>query len=288
MRKNLQAIGYIYIITNNLNGKSYIGSTLNYKRRIKRHISNAFSSKPPECGSDLYPDIKKYGLDNFTIKILESVILDGDDTILRDKEKYYINKFKTIENGYNCILPKKVGPIYNDHLENKDLKEIDQETKNTIVGLYSSGDTIASIVIKTGVPRWLIHNILQDNIDIKSNRTNNPTTTYKKDYIKIKNAQKYEMQNSISEDEKIKNLNKNFSRIVKINKFNSFCCCYSSLSNAIIEVSKKNNISYNVARNGIECSINKKIESFNDYKYAYVDEQKTPENCPIIFIKKKG
>ena len=52
--------GYIYITTNDVNGKIYIG----------QHISESFDEKYKGSGVILQKAIKKYGFNSFTTKIL--------------------------------------------------------------------------------------------------------------------------------------------------------------------------------------------------------------------------
>ncbi len=82
----------VYQIANKLNGKSYIGITTNFERRMKDH----------QCWTGKYPvqqALKKYGKDNFDFLILEKVF-DWEEGCKR--EKHYISTFKTKSpNGYN-------------------------------------------------------------------------------------------------------------------------------------------------------------------------------------------
>ena len=74
------------------NGKSYIGITNNVKKRWEQK-----GEKYKGC-TKFYNAIKKYGWDNFTHEILEENISKG---YAFNREKYYIEKFDTIKNGYN-------------------------------------------------------------------------------------------------------------------------------------------------------------------------------------------
>ena len=56
----------IYKITNEINGKSYIGKTANISNRFYDHLLH---SKYRD--SDLHKAIYEYGIENFTFKILE-------------------------------------------------------------------------------------------------------------------------------------------------------------------------------------------------------------------------
>ena len=81
----------IYLITNRINGKKYVGQTVRMlKDRMYQHLNG-----------DLYIDlaIKKYGIENFTVEILdECKTLDE----LNEREQYRIAELGTLHpNGYN-------------------------------------------------------------------------------------------------------------------------------------------------------------------------------------------
>lgn len=63
---------YLYRITNLVNGKIYIGQTLDPKNRWESHILAANTNKPIQLISK---KIKQYGKDNFTFDIIASIIL---------------------------------------------------------------------------------------------------------------------------------------------------------------------------------------------------------------------
>lgn len=77
----------IYEIKNNINGKSYIGQ-----------YSGESFEKYFGSGKLIKSAIKKYGLENFSKIILEECF---NKTELNEKEIFWIDKLKTIENGYN-------------------------------------------------------------------------------------------------------------------------------------------------------------------------------------------
>lgn len=87
----------IYKITNNKNGKSYIGQSNHIKRRWKDHRTRAFQSTSNQYNSHLYRAIREYGIDNFSFEVLEECSLEQLD----EKEKYYIQFYDTYKNGYN-------------------------------------------------------------------------------------------------------------------------------------------------------------------------------------------
>ena len=91
-------MGYIYLITNKLNNKKYVGQTISddintrwkqYKKMDKTSI-----------GRCLYNSLVKYGVDNFNFQII-CVCFNED---CNKFEKEYIKKINTISpNGYNLM-----------------------------------------------------------------------------------------------------------------------------------------------------------------------------------------
>lgn len=93
--------GYIYTITNNINNKVYIGSSIHYYSRKKEHTNLLIKDK--HSNSYLQSSVNKYGFENFTFDL----IYESDDfeniLELRYLEEKYIKIFKTAhsEVGYN-------------------------------------------------------------------------------------------------------------------------------------------------------------------------------------------
>lgn len=55
----------IYKFTNKINGKSYIGQSINLEKRKKEHEHNCFNPNYCNYGSKFYRALRKYGLENF-------------------------------------------------------------------------------------------------------------------------------------------------------------------------------------------------------------------------------
>ena len=92
IKKRGDNVGCIYMYTNKLNGKKYIGQTTRpLKIRHWQHLSQNVA----------YIDraLKKYGIENFTLTVLEDNIDDVNE--LNKKEIYYIDKYNTFNDGYN-------------------------------------------------------------------------------------------------------------------------------------------------------------------------------------------
>lgn len=92
-------MGYIYLITNKINNKKYVGKTIHsIEKRWKEHIRD---SKKEKCEiRPLYRAIRKYGAENFSIKEIDT----GQGEELSDKEQYWIQHYNTYEDGYNATL----------------------------------------------------------------------------------------------------------------------------------------------------------------------------------------
>ncbi|HHZ02294.1 MAG TPA: GIY-YIG nuclease family protein [Tissierellia bacterium] len=85
----------VYAIKNRTNNKMYIGQSVNVRKRKSYHLwllrtNNHFNPK-------LQSAFNKYGEENFEFVILEKCNKDELD----DKEIKYINRYNTINDGYN-------------------------------------------------------------------------------------------------------------------------------------------------------------------------------------------
>lgn len=90
-------IGKIYCITNQINGKQYIGKTISpIEKRFQEHKNERFRS--PD--RPLYRAMNKYGVENFTIETLE----ECDYKMLSERETYWISQKDTYYNGYNATF----------------------------------------------------------------------------------------------------------------------------------------------------------------------------------------
>ena len=58
----------IYSITNKINGKRYIGQSINIDNRWKEHIRNIDN---PNKNNIIYKALRKYGLENIIFEVLE-------------------------------------------------------------------------------------------------------------------------------------------------------------------------------------------------------------------------
>lgn len=123
-------MAFIYKITNDVNGKVYIGKT-NYsiEKRFREHCSDAMRERCEK--RPLYSAMRKYGFEHFHIEQLEEVSLSD----ACEREKYWIESYKSFHNGYNATMGGD-GKNYVDYGE--------------LVDLYKEGYNINQIQIMTG------------------------------------------------------------------------------------------------------------------------------------------
>jgi hypothetical protein len=108
MKENYNT-GVIYCVENIITNKKYIGQAMSYlttkgkkikhglEGRLKKHFTDANNKKM--CCPKFYNSIIKYGQDSFKAYVLEICNLDE----LNDNETHYINKYNTVEDGYNIV-----------------------------------------------------------------------------------------------------------------------------------------------------------------------------------------
>lgn len=90
----------IYKIENKINGKVYIGQSVNIKRRWKNHKTASTCEKDHTYNYPLYKAFRKYGIDNFTFDVIEECELFELDRL----EKFWINYYNSYVKGYNQTL----------------------------------------------------------------------------------------------------------------------------------------------------------------------------------------
>jgi group I intron endonuclease len=120
---------FVYLITNTINGKRYIGQTINtLEWRWKHHRKNSSS-----CLA-LSGAIKKYGVENF---VIETICEPPTIALMNALESYYIRHHNTmVPNGYNL----KEGGSAPRHSEETRKKMSASHTGRLHVG-YKSGWT---------------------------------------------------------------------------------------------------------------------------------------------------
>ena len=151
-------MAFIYKISNNINGKSYVGKTLSsIKERWKQHIK---SKDKEECKNrPLYRAFNKYGVDNFTIQQLE----ECSEEVVNDSEIYWIRTLDTFKKGYNATKGGD-GRVYAD--------------KALIKTLWDEGKTVGEIVAITKHDSGTVKVVLNSAGITKEERLTRSRLTY--------------------------------------------------------------------------------------------------------------
>lgn len=111
----------IYKITNKINGKVYIGQTVvDLSARWRQHVRAKDNAK-------IHRAIRKYGASVFTVEPIDVACSIEE---LNQKEKFWIQKFDSIKQGYNMTEGGRSGAV--------DLKRTD-ETKRRIAEAITGG-----------------------------------------------------------------------------------------------------------------------------------------------------
>lgn len=121
-KRRYEKVCGIYKITNLINGKCYIGQSVDIYERWHQH-------KYADCKeSVIHTAIKKYGIENFSFEIIEKLHQEE----LNEREIYWINYYDSYNKGYNCTLGgdtgikyeySKIYELWNSGLSNKEICE---------------------------------------------------------------------------------------------------------------------------------------------------------------------
>lgn len=101
-REDTAVYNGVYLITNKVNNKTYVGSSKDINRRIKTHKREL--AEGSHNNRKLQKDYDKYGDENFEYTILEK---DVEHEFLTAYEKYWMYKYNSIVmyRGYNDNMP---------------------------------------------------------------------------------------------------------------------------------------------------------------------------------------
>ena len=122
----------IYKITNKINGKVYVGQSIDIQKRWNEH-KYAHSKN----GSLIHRAICKYGKENFEF----SVICECETSELNELEHKYIDELNTIHPfGYNLTSGGGQGIFYSESVKNK-ISESRRGDKNPLWGKHRSEET---------------------------------------------------------------------------------------------------------------------------------------------------
>ena len=135
-------MAYIYKITNQINGKIYIGKTVRtIKVRWHEHNKDFISGRKSHL--PLYKAFAKYGIENFQIEEIE----ECSDLILEERERYWIETYGSFKNGYNATIGGDGRP-YIDY--------------DMVCALYQELQNQKQVAQKMGIDRTTVSYILKN------------------------------------------------------------------------------------------------------------------------------
>ena len=133
----------IYKIENLINGKVYIGQSVDIQYRFKNHKSESFNPKSNAYDTAIHRAIRKYGVDNFSFDIVE----ECDQDKLREREIYWIDYYNSFGDGYNLtsggegvptVNIKQTQKLWDDGLAIKEIAQHLNCQQHTVIRILES------------------------------------------------------------------------------------------------------------------------------------------------------
>lgn len=135
--KSLPHKSGIYKITNLINGHSYIGQAKDIYDRYNRH--HQYDYKNDKYASyPLYQALKKYGLSNFKIEVIELC----KEQELDSREIYWIKYYDTFNKGYNAT---QGGQFWSPKIHSPETQQKRKETRQKNKSLQSENHPRAKL-----------------------------------------------------------------------------------------------------------------------------------------------
>lgn len=243
----------IYKIENKIDGKVYIGQSVNIEDRWIKHKSVSQNINHENAHYKIYRAIRKHGLENFIFSIIEECSKENLD----DKEKEWINFYDSYKNGYNQTLGGQSLKAHGTKLTQIQIEEITELLKNTKISINNIANkynvhpcTITHINTgKTWFRQNLVYPIRERNnktcINCGKKLKSNNSILCKECYIKS-------IQLEIPSKEELKN------KIRKLESFEEVASYYDKIGTSIIRTWCKR---YNLP------TIKKEIDSYSDEEW---------------------
>lgn len=93
----------VYCFINNINGHSYVGSSINLKSRMKNYLNNTFLKNEKNINMPIAKALLKYDQSNFSLLIIEHV----EAEVLTIRETFFITSiipyYNVLKQGYSSL-----------------------------------------------------------------------------------------------------------------------------------------------------------------------------------------
>lgn len=216
----------IYKIENKINGKVYIGQSKNIESRWKQHIYDLNNNS--HHSYKLQKEWNEYGEYSFEFSVLEKY----DD--LDSKEQFYIDKYNSIQKGYNIV---DVGYVPIQNKEYFDFAIIENniidcsELENNEVSIYIILKTIFGDRYKT-VSSFTIYD-LYDILKASSTTQRNPIKNAISELISKGYIELFDIYGNTFTDVDFSNLSKTYKC-----KFKDICTDYGFTKIPVVNIMK--------------------------------------------------
>jgi group I intron endonuclease len=102
LKEERQKFG-VYCLVNNINGHTYVGSSINLASRMRNYLNNTFLKSKQNFNMPIVKALLKYDQSNFTLLIMEYVETES----LTIRETYYITLlipyYNVLKQGYSSL-----------------------------------------------------------------------------------------------------------------------------------------------------------------------------------------
>jgi hypothetical protein len=186
-------MAYIYKITNDINGKVYVGKTeQSVERRWKEHCNDYQKER---CQNrPLYRAMYKYGIEHFHIETLE------ETNSAEEREVYWIEKLQSFKTGYNAT----VGGDGRKYLDYDLIYSTYQEVQNAAEvarRLGISTDSVYAVVHQRGTV--LSTQEVSKNYYGKVIKMLSKQNEYLQSFASLKDASRYLIDNQLTKDKNL-------------------------------------------------------------------------------------
>lgn len=128
----------IYIFTNKIDKKQYVGQSIHIEERYNQHKRNHLNPNDKEYNTSFYKALRKYGFKNFDYEILT----ENDDYTTQDLnnlEIFYIAHFNSYYEGYNETKGGQTSEHFTK-LKNEEVEEIKKLILNSNISFTEIGN----------------------------------------------------------------------------------------------------------------------------------------------------